>query len=448
LPTPVPEPVESTPNGAYAAATTRSKAALDRAHRRLPTGVSRQTLVFAPHPFVAASGDGAYLEDIDGRRYLDLVNNYTSLLHGHSHRPTREALTEAMSSSPAPGAPTELELVMAEEITTRVPSIEWLRFTVTGTEAVLYALRAARAATGRTRVLKFEGGFHGAVDDLQVSIGGAPMPSASVSTGEPATAGLGVVDTIVAVYNDVESVQTAFERHGSQIAAVIVEPFLGNGALVTATDEFLVAVRRASWASGALLILDEIQSCRLYYGGVQERLPIVPDLTTMGKTIGGGMPLALVGGRRDVMAAFDGFEPRVRQTGTFNAFPPSLVAGLATLRDWQRGDVERLNAMGAELRRGLRHALDEAGVDAQVNGEGSMFSIILSDGPVTTYRDFMAGDGSGLDLLHKELLMRGYYISARGTGCLSTAMSADQLRGFEQAVHEAALALRRDRAAA
>jgi glutamate-1-semialdehyde 2,1-aminomutase len=446
LPTPASTPVSSAPSGAYVAATPRSKQALDRAHHRLPTGVSRQTLVFAPHPFVAAGGEGAYLEDIDGRRYLDFVNNYTSLIHGHSHGPTRDALAAAMESSPAPGAPTELELVMAEEIVKRVPSIEWLRFTVTGTEAVLYALRAARAATGRGRILKFEGAFHGAVDDVQVSIASAPMGQGSVSGGEPATDGLGVVDTIVAVYNDVDSVSAAFERHGSEIAAVIVEPFLGNGALVAASDEFMLAVRRASQASGALMILDEIQSCRLYYGAAQERLPITPDLTTMGKTIGGGMPLALVGGRQDVMVAFEGFEPRVRQTGTFNAFPPSLVAGLATLHDWQPADVERLNAMGAELRGGLAQALGAAGVEAQVNGEGSMFNITLLDRPVTTYRDFMAGDRSGWDWMHKELLVRGYYVSARGTGCLSTPMTIDELRGFERAVHDAAHAMRRDRA--
>jgi glutamate-1-semialdehyde 2,1-aminomutase len=444
LPTPASTPISS-PIDAYAAATPGSKHALERALRYLPSGLSRQTLMFSPHPFVARRGEGAYLEDIDGHRYLDFVNNHTSLIHGHAHRPTTEALVAATASSSAPGAPTELERVLAEEIVSRVSSIEWLRFTVTGTEAVLYALRAARAHTGRRRILKFEGGFHGAVDDVQVSITSEPMPSGSVSEGEPATDGLGVVDTLVAVYNDVDSVHTAFERYGTEIAAVVVEPFLGNGALVTASDEFLLAIRRASEASGALLILDEIQSCRLSYGAAQERLPIVPDLTTMGKTIGGGMPLALVGGRRDVMEAFDGLDPRVRQTGTFTAFPPSLVAGLAALRDWQPADVDRLNAMGADLREGLARALQAAGVEAQINGQGSMFNITLLDRPVTTYRDFMAGDRVGWDWLHKQLLLRGYFLIARGTGCLSTPMTTEQLRSFVQAVHDAALTLARHR---
>ncbi|ADB49059.1 aspartate aminotransferase family protein [Conexibacter woesei] len=435
--TPTPGAAPTTAADAYSSATERSRLALGAARRRLPTGLSRQTLVFAPHPFVARRGDGAYLEDLDGRRYLDFVNNYTSLIHGHSHEPSRRAMDEAFARSPAPGAPTALELDFAEEIARRVGSIEWVRFAVTGTEAVLYALRAARAFTGRRRILKFEGGFHGGVDDVQVSIGAAPMEAGTFGPGIPATGGLGTVDTVVAVYNDSASLRAAMAAHRDELAAVIVEPFLGNAALIAAHDEFLAEIRQLTTAAGALMVLDEIQSCRLGYGGAQERLAFGPDLTTMGKTIGGGTPLALVGGRRDVMEVFDGFDPAVRQTGTFNAFPASLAAGLATLTDWQRDDVERLNARGRALREELTRVFAAHGVAAHVGGQGSMFNISLIDRPVATYRDFAAADASGWQRLHHELLVRGVYLSARGTGCLSTAMQEADVARLVAAMDDA-----------
>lgn len=428
----------------YEAQTPRSREALDAARRRLPTGLSRQTLLYRPYPFVARRGEGAYLADIDGARYLDFVNNYTSLLHGHNHGPSTEATYRAVLDSAAPGAPTELEFELAKELVARVPSQEWIRFAVTGSEAVLFAIRAARAFTGRPRVLKFEGGFHGSIDDVQVSIGSRPMEPGTVADGVPASAGVVCRDTIVGVYNDRASVNAAFALHGSEIAAVIVEPFLGNAALIPADRDFLHHVKAVAHEHGAVLILDEIQSCRLAYGAAQSLYDISPDLTTMGKTIGGGMPLASVGGRRDIMEVFDGFDAPVRQTGTFNAFPASLAAGLAALADWQAADVKRLNAMGDGLRQWLREAFERHGVAAHVNGQGSMFNITIG-APATDYRGFARADVATMEILHQELLARGVYIAGRGTGCLSTPMTEDDLEVFRAAV-DSSIAAVADRA--
>jgi glutamate-1-semialdehyde 2,1-aminomutase len=428
------------PPTAYQAQTPRSRAALTAARRRLPTGLSRQTLVYEPYPFVARRGAGAYLEDVDGGRYLDFVNNYTSLLHGHNHGPSTAAAHAAMLDSAAPGAPTELELALSDELARRVPSQEWIRFAVTGTEAVLFALRAARAHTGRARIVKFEGGFHGSLDDVQVSLASPPMAAGDFSEGAPAGAGATPRGTLVCVYNDRESVSRAFAAHGPEIAAVIVEPFLGNAALIPAEREFLGHVAAIAREHGALLILDEIQSCRLAHGAAQSLYGIAPDLTTMGKTIGGGMPLASVGGRREVMEVFDGHRPAIRQTGTFNAFPASLAAGLATLAAWPPDEVERLNARGELVRAALRESLARHGVRGHVNGQGSMFNLSLG-APVTGYRSFTQTDAARLEILHLELLSRGVYIAARGTGCLSTPMTDEDLAFFCEAADAAIASL-------
>jgi glutamate-1-semialdehyde 2,1-aminomutase len=404
-------------------------------------GVSRSTLVFRPYPFFSGHGDGAYLVDLDGNRYLDLVNNYTSLIHGHTHRPTRDAIVRAVDLSPSPGVPTTLEEELAREVMSRIPSIESLRFAVSGSEAVLCAIRAARQFTGRSRIVKFEGAFHGAIDDVQRNIGQPPMEAGSFGAGTPATGGVPTRDTVVAVYNDIESLRGAFERHGDEIAAVIIEPYLGNAALIDAEPEFLATTVEVAQQCGALTIFDEIQSCRIVPGGAQALYGIKPDLTTMGKTIGGGLPLALAGGRGDVMSVYDGFEPAVVQTGTFNAFPLSLAAAMATLDDWRQPDFDRLNSMGEAVRTGLREIFDRHEMQVCVNGRGSMFHITCSAEPVTRYRTHAeAPSGPVLDL-HHELLGRGIAMMARGTGCLSTAMDEADISFFLGAVESSVASL-------
>ncbi|MBS1868076.1 MAG: aminotransferase class III-fold pyridoxal phosphate-dependent enzyme [Actinobacteria bacterium] len=421
----------------YEALTPGSGRARQAARRRLPTGISRQTLFYEPYPFFARSGSGPYVEDVDGRRYLDFVNNYTSLIHGHAHPATVAATAEAAAAGGAPGAPTELELALADELVARFPVLEWLRFTISGSEAVALALRAARAFTGRARVLKFQGGFHGCADEVQVSIGGEPMEPGSFGPGTPTSAGLARVETLVAVYNDPASVDAVFAAHGDEIAAVIVEPFLGNGALIRADDAFLAGLTERARAHGVLLVLDEIQSGRLAYGGAHAAYDVRPDLVTVGKTIGGGLPLAAFGGRRDVMEAFDGVQPRIIQTGTFTAFPLALAAGLATLAEWDRPAIERLNALGGRLREELAALFARRGVAARVNGQGSMFNIAFGERPVESYAALAGTDAAALAALHEALLADGIYLTARGTGCLSTPMDERHLDTLLQAIDRA-----------
>ncbi|HEX4804815.1 MAG TPA: aminotransferase class III-fold pyridoxal phosphate-dependent enzyme [Conexibacter sp.] len=424
----------------YAELTAGSAAALQAARARLPGGHTRQTLVFPPHPFFAARGEGAYLTDVDGRRYLDFVNNYTSLVHGHAHAPTVAAIAEAAARGGAPGAPTALELRMADVLARRIPSLERLRFAVTGSEAVGYALRVARAHTGRARVLKFEGGFHGSWDAVQQSIRSEPMAPGAFCEGRPNSGGLPPVGTIVARYNDLDSVRAALARWGEEVAAVIVEPFLGNGALVAAEPGFLAAVQELAHAHGALFVLDEIQSCRLALGGAQSLHGVRPDLTTVGKTIGGGLPLAAFGGREELMAHMDGLDPDVPQPGTFNAFPLSLSAGLATLAEWDAPAVARLGALGEQARERIRATFAARGVPVSVGGSGSMFHVALREEPIACYADIAGADAAGWQLLHQQLLARGVYTTARGTGCLSTPMTEADLDVLAEAL-DAALAV-------
>jgi glutamate-1-semialdehyde 2,1-aminomutase len=435
------------PQQAYAAGTQRSGRAFASARRRLPTGVSRQTLAYRPYPLFAERGAGQYLWDVDGNRYLDFVNNYTSLIHGHAHGPSVEAAVAELRHGGALGAPTARELEFASLLIERFPVLERLRFALSGSEAITYALRVARAYTGRKRILKFEGGFHGAHDEVQQSIGLPPLPPGTFGPGVPSSAGLMDVPTLVAVFNDTDSVRAAFAAHGDDIAAVVAEPFLGNSGLITAAPGFLAFLREIAHAHGALLLLDEIQSMRLAYGGAQQLHDVTPDLVALGKIMGGGLPLAVLGGSQEIMAALDGFTPEVPQTGTFTAFSAALAAGMATMRLFDRDAIARLNDLGDRTRTGVEGVFRSAGLPVTVNGQGSMFHIIVTSGPVDRYRAWHAAPADLWTAIRLELLARGIYITARGTGCLSTPMDQANIDWFlaelQSVVHK--IAYGRDR---
>lgn len=387
-------------------------------------GVSRRTLAFEPYPFYAEGAEGAWLTDVDGNRYLDLVNNYTSLPHGHGHPPTLAAVEAELKSSPAIGAAHPLESAYAQELRERLPVLRRLHFTTTGSEAVAYAVRLARANTGRERVLKFEGAFHGSYGELHRDIASEPP----LGPGEwrhslPASAGLEATASITAGYNDPSSVRAAFDRWGGEIAAVVVEPFLGNSALVTAEPWFLDEVFACAARAGALVVFDEVQSLRADYAGAHGLWGYAPDLVAIGKIIGGGFPVAAYGGRADLFDALEGVDPAVVQTGTFTATPLALAAGRAAMSCLGRREYEELAARTERLQQGLREEFGRAGLDVQVNGVGSMFNVSFTTEPVTSYRAFRAADAERLALVRMELLRRGVVIMPRGTGCLSTAVS-------------------------
>lgn len=425
----------------YQRRTPRSRALFEKAERIVPGGVSRNTLAFEPYPFTAAHAGGARLTDVDGNTYLDLVNNFTSLPHGHGHRPTIEAADDQLRRSSAVGTAHALEAEYAEELRSRIPALAALHFTTTGSEAVGLAVRVARAHTGRTRVLKFEGGFHGSHNELvQDTATHAPLAPGTAVLARPASAGLEPTSTVTAVYNDPESVRAAFARWGDEIAVVVLEPFLGNAALVTAEQPFVDTLFAAAREAGALVLVDEIQALRAGPGGAHAAWGHTPDLVTVGKIMGGGFPLAAFGGRPDAMATLTGPD-RVTQTGTFTATPVALAAGRAAMAHLGPDVYADLAARTERLRAGVRAAFAEVGVPVHVGGQGSMFNLSVSAEPVTSYRAFRAADAERLADLRLELLNRGFLIMPRGTGCLSTAVTDDDVDRFLAAVAESVRAV-------
>lgn len=421
----------------YERKTATSKTLFVDACEILPGGVSRGTLAFHPYPFYAADADGAWITDVDGNRYLDLVNNYTSLPHGHAHPATTQAVLEQLKSSSAVGTAHALEAEFARELRHRVPAMQRLHFTTTGSEAVGFAVRVARVNTGRTRILKFEGGFHGSHNELYQDI--AVMPALDTGTAapsRPASEGLEPTGSITAVFNDPESVRDAFAQWGTEIAAVVVEPFLGNAALITATRDFLDEIFTSAHAAGALVIFDEVQSLRADYAGAQGLWGYTPDLVALGKIMGGGYPLAAFGGRSSLLDVLDGAVPAVLQTGTFTASPMYLAAGQAAMAHLERADYASLETKTERLRLGILDAFNRAKTPVHVNGLGSMFNISINENPVTSYRAHRAADAELFSRIRLELLVRGVLVMPRGTGSLSTAVSDTDIDGVLDALQE------------
>ena len=335
----------------------------------------------------------------------------------------------------AVGAPSGLEAALAEELARRMPVLESVRFTTSGSEALGFAVRVARAATGRPRVLKLEGGFHGAFGDLQQDIGNPPLPAGRAAPARPSSGGLEPTGTLTAIANDLASVEDAFARWGAEIAVVVMEPFLGNGALLDLEPAFAVGVVALARQHGALVLLDEVQGVRVDPRGAHATWGITPDLVAVGKVIGGGQPLAAYGGRADLMAlAADG---TVTQTGTFTASPVALAAGLAALADWGPDEQARLDALGERTRVALRTVFLDVGVPAVITGRGSMFHISLVDRPIRAYRDVVAADLGTWLQLRLALLVRGIFLMRRGTGCLSTPMTETDVDTLVAAVEDA-----------
>jgi glutamate-1-semialdehyde 2,1-aminomutase len=407
----------------YLARTPRSRALFDTANQVIPGGVSRATLAYQPYPFYAATASGAVITDVDGNDYIDLINNFTSLPHGHGHAPTTQAVATELAVSSAIGTAHPLEAQYAAELRQRLPAMERLHFTTTGSEAVGFAVRVARANTGRRRVLKFEGAFHGSHNELYQDISQPPLNSAVSTPSRPESAGLEPTQTITAIYNDVASVRDGFARWGTEIAAVVVEPFLGNSSLVAADADFLDAVFESAHAHGALVIFDEVQALRAGYHGAQGLWGYTPDLVAIGKIMGGGYPLAAFGGRADLMLVLGGSGPQVLQTGTFTASPVFVAAGQAAMRALGKPQYTDLESRTERLRSAIREEFACAGVPVHVNGIGSMFNIALTAEPVTSYRAHRGTDTALLSRLRLELLLRGVLVMPRGTGCLSTAVT-------------------------
>jgi glutamate-1-semialdehyde 2,1-aminomutase len=417
----------------YASKTSRSRALHEEAVAVMPGGNSRTTTFFDPYPFYLQRGQGAHIWDADGVERVDFNGNYTSLVLGHATPDVVKAVQAVAESGLSFPGPTEHEIRLAEMLVRRVPSVESLRFTNSGTEATMNAVRLARAFTDRPKLAKFEGAFHGTHDWVMVSVSGDTKSWGNRRRPKPVAWSAGIPpavlkSTVVLPWNDPEACEEILAKEASSLAAVIVDPYMCNAGLIPPVDGFLPRLRDVTERHGILLIFDEVISFRTAWGGAQERLGIRPDLTTFGKIIGGGLPVGAFGGRRDVMGFYDPRKggARISQGGTFNANPVTMAAGVATLNALTpdayllRGGVSRL--FTATRRRG------------QVTGVGSLFWLHWTSETLTDYRSTKAKDAEMALRVFMGMLNEGILMTQRGLGACSLAMGDDDVDRFVNAL--------------
>jgi glutamate-1-semialdehyde 2,1-aminomutase len=425
---------------------TRSDDLFERARRVIPGGVNSPVRAFGAvggTPLFIAAGEGAWIEDVDGRRFVDYVQSWGALLFGHAHPEIVRAASEAIARGTSFGAPTEAEVRLAEAIVDAVPSVDMVRLTSSGTEAAMSAVRLARAFTGRPRVIKFAGCYHGHADGLLADAG-----SGLATFGIPASPGVtegAAGDTLVLPYNDAAAVADAFEAAEDQIACVIVEPVAANMGVVPPEPGFLEALRRITAAHGALLVFDEvITGFRLARGGAQALYGVTPDLTVLGKVMGGGFPCAAYGGTAEIMSRVAPVG-KVYQAGTLSGNPVAVAAGLAALELIREHDpYPGLEKTATVLVEGMTDALASAGVPHRINRVESLFSVFFSDAEVRGYDDARRADHAMYARFFHALLERGIYLPPSGYEAwfLSTVHGDAEIERTVEAVRDAATTLR------
>lgn len=388
--------------------------------RAMPGGNTRSGIYYPPFPLTLAGGAGARVWDVDDHDYTDFVVEYTAGLYGHSNPTIQAAISNALDSGIVLGGHNTVEARLAEALCARIPSLEQVRFCNSGSEATLFTISALRKISGRQRVMAFEGAYHGGFLNFA-------YPGASLNAPFP---------YLMGTYNDTEGAAALIEQHAADLAAVIVEPMCGAGGCIPATREFLAALREATARHGVTLVFDEVMTSRLAPGGLQEVHGIIPDMTTLGKYLGGGLPFGAFGGRQELMARFD---PRradsFPHSGTFNNNILTMSAGLAGISEVYTPDACRaLNAAGESLRQRLNAAFKDHGVAAQATGHGSMMAVHFRGGPIACPADAARGDKQAKKLFHLEMTARGQYIVPRGMINQSLPMTDADRDGLVEAV--------------
>lgn len=427
---------------AYQSDNSRSKDLFLRAQQVMPGGNTRHSTAINPYPVYVSYGKGSRIIDVEGEARIDFLNNFTSLILGHSDDEVVKAVNRQIELGTAFTMPTEMDLELAELLTQRVGYIDQIRFCNSGSEAIMLGIKAARAYTGRSKIAKFEGAFHGLYDYVQVSDspdpkhwGNGDAPLGCKQDGMPAS----VVDEVVVLpWNNFNACKELLEQNKKNLAAIIVDPLPSGIGMISPAPGFMHFLRECTEKLGILMISDEVMSFRLSYYGAMHRYGIEPDLTAMGKIIGGGFPIGAISGDANIMAVFDHKKgSRVYHSGTFNANPVSVTAGLHTLRQMTLSAYEHLSHMGSYIRNQIEAKLSSRKINVRVCGEGSLFMVHLTDKPLIDYRSLQSMNGGKSvfgELCHK-MLARGIVTSPHSIfGCLSTPMTMTDLDQFAEAL--------------
>ena len=419
----------------YRQTTARSREYHEYATNYLPGGVTRTLSFFAPYPPYIDRGEGCKLIDVDGNVRIDFFNNATSLILGHAHPAVVETVRQRVALGTAFHAPTLLEVELAKRLCERIGSVERVRFANSGTEAAMMAIKAAKVFTGRKKIAKFEGGYHGSSDYASVSVHPDPAnagPAESpFSLPESADISESILKEVVVLpFNNSKAVETIVKKEKEDLACVIVEPMMGAAGIIPSKGSFLVDLREITQDSDVLLVFDEVQTLRHSWGGAQALCNVTPDLTVLAKLIGGGFPVGAVGGRKEIMDVFDAGAGKARlpHGGTFNGNPVTMAAGIATLDQLDRKSYERLNALGEELRKGLAGLMEQYRYKGCVTGETSFFKIHFTDEDVYDYRTALKGiDREEESRIFFHCLNHGIFLESRVRGCLSTPMKETEI---------------------
>jgi len=413
----------------YSARTPLSREHHSRAREFMPGGDTRVATYYTPYPTYMEKGEGCRIYDCDGNVYTDYHNNYTSLMHGHAFAPVVQAAWEQLQKGTIFGAPGAVMYEHAQLLRSRVPSMEKVRYTNSGTEATMMAMRLARAFTKRDVILKMDGGYNGHHDFVEVNVWSDPNEK---DIPVPRVTALGVAadvakNTLVAHYNDLEGLETILKAHRDKIAAIIIEPMQGAAGDIPAQPGYLKGVRELATRYGVLLIFDEVITFRFSLGGMQVIEGIKPDLTTLGKIIGGGFPVGAYGGREEIMDLYNPEKPGSAPTsGTFNANNITMAAGMANLKAYDQAAIDKVNGFGARLRQGFNNGFRAAGIRGQATGMASVFTIHWTDAPLVKARDaaqHLRPATEIVKLFHLEMMNRGFFAPRRGQYAISTPMT-------------------------
>lgn len=417
----------------YADARPNSRRLHTEACKYMPGGDTRTATFFLPFPNFIKYGDGAYMYDEDGFKLLDFQNNYTSLIHGHAHPETVEAVREQIAKGSAYTAPFEKQIELSAILTQRFPSVDMIRYTNSGTEANMHALRIARAYTGKAKIIKTEGGYHGTTDVFEASVDPNIKKAGTLDRIKVIPESRGVSenalkDVLVVPFNDIERTRKMIEEHHRETACIIIEPIMGSAGQITPDLEYLKFLREITEQYHIVLIFDEVVTGRLSLGGAQKFYGVTPDLTTMGKIIGGGTPVGAFGGKQEIMQMYDPREKKMYHSGTFNGNAVTMAAGLATMKAYNQEAVDYVNGLGTLFKEGVLKIYDKLGLNMKISGAGSIYNILFTDKEVKNYRDVASAHEELNKVLYMSLLTKGVFDAERGMFCMSTAMTKEDIR--------------------